>query len=111
MRHLLLLPSLIITAARLGYSIPFTWALFFGIALVPRATAAFLITPQLTSFELTNTLADGSVVISNDGLSFVLTGGNTGSGLTGFTDFTTVAQSTGLEQFQYSYSSLDIPGF
>jgi hypothetical protein len=79
-------------------------------ALSSRVTAA-VITPPLSSFGLTNTSADGTVDVGADHLSFTLTGGNTGSGLPGSTDFFTVSQTSGLVEFQYSYSSLDTPGF
>jgi hypothetical protein len=85
--------------------------LLLGVACSSGATAA-IINPPLTQFKLTNTSADGSVSIANDGLSFVLTGGNTGSGLPGTTEFTVLAQNPGTVEFVYSYSSLDpSPGF
>jgi hypothetical protein len=86
-----------------------TFLIFVG-ALSSRVTAAVL-TPPLSSFGLTNTSADGSVDVGSDNLSFTLTGGNTGSGLPGSTDFFTVSQTSGLVEFQYSYSSFDLPGF
>ena len=81
-----------------------------GIALSPSVRAAVII-PSLTDFMLTNTDADGSVIIASDGLSFVLTGGNTGSGDPGTTDFTTLAPSAGLVDFRYFYMAFDTPGF
>ncbi|MCU1237531.1 MAG: hypothetical protein JWP63_5498, partial [Candidatus Solibacter sp.] len=45
------------------------------------------------------------------GLSVTLTGGNNGSGLTGFTDLSATATQAGLIAFQYMYASLDLPGF
>ncbi len=72
---------------------------------------AATITPNLNTFTLTNTSADGAVSISPNGSAFVLTGGNTGSGLPGFTDFTSTALLAGTVQFNYSYSSLDLAGF
>jgi hypothetical protein len=81
-----------------------------GLTMVSSASAGGIITPLLSSFDLVNISADGTVVIAPDGLSFVLTGGNTGSGLSGTTDFTATAPASGLVQFQYSYASLDTPG-
>jgi hypothetical protein len=63
-----------------------------------------------SNFQLVNTGADGFSVFASGGMALVLTGGNTGSGLAGTTDLTTVAAGTGTVSFQYSYSSLDFPG-
>jgi hypothetical protein len=50
--------------------------------------------------------------VTNDGgLSVVLTGGNNGSGLSGTTSLTITAPASGLVHFQFSYFTLDIPGF
>jgi hypothetical protein len=87
-----------------------TAMLLGGIAFSSSAKAA-TINPSLNQFILTNTSADGSVDISNNGLSFVLIGGNTGSGVFGTTDFTSLAQNTGTVEFHYSYASFDTPGF
>jgi hypothetical protein len=72
---------------------------------------ASVIVPPLTEFTVKNTTADGFVQIAVDGLSFVLTGGNTGSGTAGTTDFTTIAATAATIMFQYSYSAFDTPGF
>jgi hypothetical protein len=72
---------------------------------------ASIIVPPLTEFTVKNTAADGFVQIAVDGLSFVLTGGNTGSGTAGTTDFTTMAATAAMIMFQYSYSAFDTPGF
>lgn len=85
-------------------------AVLLGSIAFASSGKAAMITPPLNTFVLTNTSADGLVDIANNGLSFVLTGGNTGSGIPGNTDFTTTAQSAGTVQFPYSYSSLDTPG-
>ncbi len=87
-----------------------TWVLLFGVAFSSGAKAA-VINPPLNEFILTNTSADGSINIANDGLSFVLTGGNNGSGVPGSTDFTVSARNAGTVEFFYSYASLDLPGF
>ncbi len=60
---------------------------------------------------LNNSNADGSVAIGSDGLSFVLTGGNTGSGAPGTTDFVGLAPVAGLVEFQYFYAAFDTPTF
>jgi hypothetical protein len=83
--------------------------LVFGVAFVAQGNAG-LINPNLGSFVLNNTSADGSVMIKSPS-SFVLTGGNTGSGIPGSTDFSVISSSAGMLQFQYSYASLDFPGF
>jgi len=62
-------------------------------------------------FTLTNESADGFANVSPDGLTLVLTGGNDGSGLPGTTALTTTALYSGLVSFNYSYSTLDKPGF
>jgi hypothetical protein len=87
-----------------------TWVMLLGVAFSAGAKAN-LISPPLNQFMLTNTSADGSINIASDGLSFVLTGGNSGSGLPGTTDFTVAAQNAGAVEFFYSYASNDLPGF
>lgn len=84
-------------------------AVLGGVAFSSSGQAS-LITPPLNTFLLSNTSADGAVDIAKDGLSFDLTGGNTGSGIPGTTDFTVVAQSAGTVQFSFYYASLDSPG-
>lgn len=86
----------------------FTGILLAGVAFASTGKAA-LITPSLQSFVLTNMSADGTVDIANSGLSFVLTGGNTGRGTSGTTDFTGTAQNAGTVQFSFSYASADDP--
>jgi hypothetical protein len=88
-----------------------------SIVLLPRAEAAFVGPYSLASFTLANhdsvgglSGTDGSAVSPNGGLSVILTGGNSGSGLGGITDLIIIAPVSGLIQFQYSYSSLDSPG-
>ena len=87
------------------------WALGFSLAIAPSAKAAFIGDYALNRFQLTNTNADGSVFTPDGGLSIVLTGGNSGSGLPGMTDFVGTATAAGTVQFHYSYSALDFPGF
>jgi hypothetical protein len=79
-------------------------------SFAPAARAAFLFgfAPQ-NSFSLVNTNADGSVTVQSN--SIVLTGGNNGSGNPGTTDFVGTAVSSGTVNFNWSYSSLDVPGF
>ena len=78
--------------------------------LTPQASAAFLFDfAPANTFQLVNTNADGSVIATTD--QFLLTGGNTGSGDPGTTDFVATALSSGTVNFNWSYSSLDSPGF
>ena len=84
---------------------------------VPSAWGAFLGAYSLSSFTLTNhdgvdglSGTDGSVMSPDGGLSIILTGGNSGSGLGGMTDLVINAAAFGLVQFQYSYSTLDSQG-
>src|SRR5579885_1035476 len=88
--------------------VAFAGAAFIGAGALQADT---IVTPQLNSFVLQNTTANGTVSIAADGLSFVLTGGNTGSGLSGETDFTGTSTAAGTISFDWSYSSLDQPGF
>jgi len=60
---------------------------------------------------LTNTNADGTVSTPGAGVSAILTGGNNGTGLPGTTDLTIVPAVLGMLHFDYSYTSLDGPGF
>jgi hypothetical protein len=91
---------------------------FSGIFIpIPSARAAFLGAYALSNFTLTNSDAvggisgtDGSAMSPDGGLSIILTGGNSGSGLPGMTDLVTDAAAFGLVRFQYSYSTLDSPG-
>ena len=91
---------------------------FSGIFIpIPSARAAFLGAYSLSSFTLKNSDAvggisgtDGSAMSQDGGLSIILTGGNSGSGLAGMTDLVINAAAFGLVQFQYSYSTVDGPG-
>src|ERR1019366_6099274 len=62
------------------------------------------------NFTLINDNADGSLGMAPDVQSFVLTGGNNGSGLPGTTEVSVTATSSSLLKFAWFYSSLDIPG-
>jgi hypothetical protein len=82
------------------------------------AQASFIGVYSLAKFTLTNSDLTGGTsgtngfAISPDGgLSVILTGGNSGSGLAGVTDLVISAVASGLVRFEYSYSSLDSPGF
>lgn len=85
------------------------WILGSTFALTAGAQAAFIDPYALNNFMLVNTNADGTAITPDNGLSVVLTGGNNGSGEPGTTDLVTSAKAAGLVQFNYSYSSLDIP--
>jgi hypothetical protein len=83
-----------------------------SIALAPQAQAGFVDTYPLSQFgPVVNSpsplFTNGFAVMSNG--SIVLTGGNSGSGEPGTSDLLTSAVAGGLIQFQYSYSSLDMP--
>jgi hypothetical protein len=92
------------------------WMLGMSIALAPQAKAGLIGYYNLNNWTLTNTddglfpsFTNGSAVTPDGGLSAVLTGGGSGSGLPGTTDLVIQAIGTGLVQFQYSYFSLDVP--
>lgn len=59
------------------------------------------------NWTLTNTDADGFVDASGAPMSIQLFGGNDGSGNPGTTDFTIVAQASGIVSFDYLYSTAD----
>lgn len=89
-------------------SLQFALAICFALTFQAKASS---ITAFSLQFTLTNNSADGSVMVSSDGLTVTLTGGNNGSGLPGTTDFLTTALAAGTVSFDFSYSSLDDPGF
>lgn len=84
--------------------------LMAGAALQPQAKAASIPYP-LSFFVLTNSNADGNVFSPDGGISAILTGGNNGTGLSGTTDLLAIATGSGSIQFQYIYSSADLPAF
>jgi hypothetical protein len=74
--------------------------------LCPAAFAGFVGDYALTQFTLTNTNANGSVApIGIDAI--LLTGGNNGSGIEGFTDLLVSATGTGPVSFSFGFSTLD----
>ena len=88
------------------------------LSLALPARASFIGLYSLANFTLINSDLTGGTsgtngfAISPDGgLSVMLTGGNSGSGLAGTTDLIINAAAAGLVQFQYSYASADSPGF
>ena len=91
--------------------------LLFTLALAQPVKASFVGIYALSNFTLTNVddtaLANthGSAISLDGGLTVTFTGGNSGSGLGGFTDLLIHAAAAGLVQFQYSYSSKDDEGF
>ena len=89
----------------------FCSVLFLGGALAQPSRAAFIDGYALHHFTLTNVGADGSVTTPDGGLSIVITGGNYGTGLSGWTDLTIAALGSGILTFDYWYSSLDLPGY
>ncbi len=96
-------------AKRWWFLLTLAWLLSF--VLMPQARADFVGDYALSNFTLTNTNADGTATTSDGGSSLTLTGGNNGSGNPGTTDFVTTADGTGLVTFDYSYSTLDFPGY
>ena len=84
--------------------------LMAGAALQPQAKAASIPYP-LSFFVLTNSNADGNVFSPDGGISAILTGGNNGTGLSGTTDLLAIATGSVSIQFQYIYSSADLPAF
>ncbi len=106
---------------------PGSWvrsALLFSLAaglLAPAAHAGFINGYAPDQFTLTNTNADGCLgdalqlqclsTIPTSALSVTIIGGHNGSGDPGTTDWLITALATGTVSFQYSYSSLDGPGW
>lgn len=88
--------------------LPFCFALLFSVACAPLAQAGFIGEYAPGNFTLSNANGDGTAVVSADGSTLTLTGPNNGSGLPGSTGLITVAKGTGLVEFQYLYSTLDL---
>ncbi len=99
------------SASHLGWRLCLCLALGISSGLAPLAKADFITQYPLSDFTLTN--SPNSILTNGFGMmagsSIVLTGGNSGSGEPGITDLVTTATQTGLIQFDYSYSSLDLP--
>jgi hypothetical protein len=64
-----------------------------------------------SKWTLTNINADGSVDTTNAPLGIILTGGDNGSNLPGTTDWTIPINSASEISFDWSYFTLDTPGF
>jgi hypothetical protein len=94
-------------ATRRRSTVSLQLAVMLGLAAIPHAKAAFISDYAIDMFTLSNTNANGSVITPDAGLSILLTGGNTGSGLPGITDFTVTAAASGVVEFQFSFLSLD----
>lgn len=60
-------------------------------------------------WELRNENANGTVDVSNEPFSIVLTGSDNHSNQTGITDYTIVAQESGVLSFNWWYSTPDAP--
>jgi hypothetical protein len=91
-----------------------------GLILAQQARADFVGNYAVNNFTLTNidyfnldADTNGSVMSLDGGLSVILTGGDSGTGLLsgGETDFLINAAASGLVQFNWSYASLDTPGY
>jgi hypothetical protein len=89
----------------------FSISLAISTVIAPQAKASFLNPYSLGQFTFLNTNADGSFESPDGGLSVIITGGNNGSGFPGTTDLFINAAASGAVSFQYSYSSIDAPGF
>jgi hypothetical protein len=63
-----------------------------------------------STWTLTNTNADGSVNTTSVPGSFVLTGGNNGSGQQGSTTYATTILNPGTVSFNWDYSTADVDG-
>lgn len=86
------------------------WALVLFVGFCGSAQGAFTGDYDLSNFTLTNVNADGFAILNGSG-SLVLTGGNNGSGLPGFTDFTIASRAAGMVSFNYEYTSADDPTY
>jgi hypothetical protein len=80
-------------------------------AFPQQAKAGFIGDYAVNLFTVTNMNGVGSVSSPDGGASLLISGPNDGSGLNGFTDVTITVAKSGLIQFQYTYSSLDLPGY
>src|SRR5260370_41692261 len=80
-------------------------ALAFMLVSPLGARAGMIGAYDLSLWTLTNASADGFVTITAGGVD--ITGGNTGSGNPGTTDFQILAAGTGLVSFSFVYLSLD----
>ena len=103
-----------LTALSISWNLKLVKLLAFATVLLVGASPAAeanTIPYRLTDFSLSNTDADGTWATPDSGLTLVFTGGNSGFGLAGTTDFWLVASSAVSFQFDYSYFSIDIPGF
>ena len=91
----------------------FSAALFLIVtaALPQQAMAGFIGEYSVNLFTVTNVNGSGSAMTPDNGLTLLITGPNSGSGLDGFTDVTTFVGGSGLIRFRYLYSSLDLPGY
>lgn len=86
-----------------------TLGLAVGLILAtPHSASAGIVGAyDISLWTLTNVSADGFVTQTASGLD--LTGGNTGTGDSGTTDFQILAAGTGIVTFNFIYFSLDIP--
>jgi hypothetical protein len=82
-------------------------------SMLPSQATAINLTGDFapSNWTLTNTEADGSVETNVSSGTIILTGGNNGSTLPGTTDWTISINSAGNISFNWSYSTLDTPGF
>ena len=93
---------------RLRFAFVCTLGILLCLASEARAGFIFDFAPQ-NAFTLVNTNADGSVNVQPN--SITLTGGNDLSLNPGTTDYLATASTSGTVNFDWSYSSLDLPTF
>ncbi len=82
-----------------------------GYFMAMPAEAGFIGPYSLSEWSLVNVNGKGSVTTPDGGMSIVLSGPNNGSGLGGSTEVISPATGPALVQFDWSYSTLDDPGF
>lgn len=91
-----------------GLLFTFLGALGIYLALSQSARADFVGNYAVSDFTLTNSAypasSNGSAVSNNGGLSVVITGGDSGSGLPGSTYWTIEALTSGMVEFDWSYT-------
>lgn len=75
-------------------------------------TGANANTINLASFTLTqSTFANGAAMSPDGGATLVLTGPNDGSGEFGYTDYVGTVASGGIFQFDWAFSTIDVPNY
>lgn len=81
------------------------------VSLTKPVRADFVGSYAIGNFTLTNIAADGTAQSPDAGATLILTGGNTGSGISGITTFFINAVLPGTVSFAFSYQTEDDPNF